>query len=473
MYPIVPIDFSEKMEAKYLEGQSLFYQKRYKRAIDLFSELTIQRSDQTQFQYYYALSLVNYLQFKTWLRRARILYTFKRFNHALISLVKAETIYPFGEEISVLKSTIQSAQKSHSPLEHLNKKEHKIFMNTNKRATQDLEKGKNEKALKLFALSLNLAPKSTVALEGYSEALKRYSAGQNEGKINNILKKARILYQKKKQIRALAKYKSVLRFDPANREAINRISELQKQITTAKIIAEKKELAKQYKNTGGRFIKEKKFQKAIEQYELGKALSPSFINWDSLVKEAHVLQRIADEKEKQKLNQKVEKNYNRGLAFVASEKYRNAITAFQQVVTDAKKLQRSFMVEQATDLLHKITRALVQKEEEKVSLESPYYNLVESLKSLGLKSLENSEFKSAQKSFSQIIDLFPYNRFANQYLAVCKIRINPAVKSQIMKGFIKEVRESLIVKKAIKAQRILDVILFIDKDYKGVKELKH
>ena len=459
-------------QENYLKGKSFFYQKRYLRSIDLFQVLSRKAPGEKKFQYYYSLSLVNYLQYKTWLDRAKTLHGFKRFNHALLSLAKAETIYPFGKEIQELKDQIEKDRNSHLPLSHLNKQELKIFKNTTRLARNRLKKGKNEKALKLFAQSLSLAPESTTALEGYNDAQKRFLAGQNEVKINILLKQARALYRSNKFVQALAKYNAVLRFDPANRESVGKITELQEKITTAKILARRRALANQYKKTGQNFVKNRAFQKAIEQYELGKVLLPDFARWDALIKEANALQRIFDKKEKQKLNERVERNYNRGLAFVASERYRDAITAFQRVVTDARILQRTFMVEQAQELLRKVRNALLQKEEEIVGFESPYYNLVQTLKAVGLKALETGKLKAALKTFTQIADLFPYNRFANQYLAVCKIRINPKTKNEIMKDFMKEAKEAWAAKEPIKARRTLDIILFIDKDYKGVKALE-
>ena len=466
------LDSSIGDQKKYLEGQAFFFQKRYKKAIDIFIELTERYPDHKKFQYYYSLSLISYLQFKIWLERAEVLYKFKRFNHALLFLSKAESIYPFGDSINNLKSEIKSVKNSHTPLEHLNKKEHKLFKDVVKRGTKKLKIGSNEAAFQLFSKALNLAPQSTTALEGYNEAQKRYLAGQYETKINIFLKQARNFNKVGKFIRALAKYKAVLRFDPANQESINEISKLKNNINIAKTLVAKKTLLKQYRNTGKKFIKEKKFNEGVEQYELGKSLSKNFINWDRLIKEAYLLQKIANEKEKQKLNQKIERNYNRGLAFIASKKYRYAITAFQQVVTDATKIQRTFMVEQAMDILKKITKALFKKDEEKVNRESPYYNLMQSLKVLGLKNIANKNFKLAGNYFDQIISIFPYNRFANQYLAVCQIKIDPQKKDRIMQDFIREAKESLVIKKRIKAERILDVLLFIDKNYKGVKKLQ-
>ena len=459
-------------QENYLKGKSFFYQKRYLHSIDLFQVLSRKAPGEKRFQYYYSLSLVNYLQYKTWLDRAKTLHGFKRFNHALLSLAKAETIYPFGKEIQDLKDQIKKDRDSHLPLSHLSKNELRIFKNTTKLARNELKKGNNEKALKFFAQSLSLAPESTTALEGYNDAQKRFLAGQNEAKINVLLKQARALYRSNKLVQALAKYNAVLRFDPANGESIGRISRLKGKISTAKVLTQRKALANQYRKTGQNFVKNRAFQKAIEQYELGKVLLPDFARWDALIKQANVLQGISDKKEKQKLNERVERNYNRGLAFVASERYRDAVTAFQQVVTDAQILQRTFMVEQAQELLKRVTNALIQKEEEVVGFESPYYNLIQTLKAVGLRALEAGKLKAALKAFTQIADLFPYNRFANQYLAVCKIRINPKTKDEIMKDFMKEAKGALAAKEATKARRILDIILFIDKNYKGVKALE-
>ena len=456
---------------RWSEAQSFFYQKRYPQAIALIENLLKKHPEDIKLQLYYSKALAQHLEFKSWFRRAQWLLSVNRFNHAMKALKQAEMIYPFHSSLASLKSDIIDEQESHEPLDGLNPQQTSFYERNYKKAKKRLNVGDNREALKLFAQALSIAPKASNALEGYSEAQKRFLAGQSQNKIKRMLKEARLFRARRQWVNALAKYKAIVQLDPANEESIEQIPDLEWKIENEKLLAQKVALSEQYKLTGKRFVYEKKFVKAIEQYQLGKEVLPKYTRWDSLIKEAERLQRIEDEKLRKELNKRIERNYNRGLVFIASEKYKDAVASFQQVVTDATKLQRFVMADQARDIIEKVTVAMARKEEEEVNIDSPYYDLVESIKALGLKALENKNYIKAKKNFEQILDLFPYNRLANQYLAFCKIKINPTNKDKILETFLEEIRFAIKTRQEIKAKRVLNIVLFIDKNYEPAKEL--
>ena len=287
-------------------------------------------------------------------------------------------------------------------------------------------------------------------------------ANQNTDKIKILLKEVKVLEEQKKWVQLLSKYRIIIKYDPANYTAIQKIKEIEKKINQEKTISQKKTLAKQYEATGKKFVKENEFSKAIEQYELGKEVLPDPSKWNSLIKTARKAQKVLDEKKRKELRKNIESNYNKGLAFSAGKRYREAISAFQRVIKDANFLGMLTYVEQTQELLKKVSNALVKQEEEFVNVQSTYYNLVQSLKTLGLRHIEKEDYKNARKFFEQITDLFPHNLFANRYIAVCKIKINPLISESLINDFIADIKKSIRRKDNTNAKRIIDVLLFID-----------
>ena len=462
----------EQKRYERFKAESFFYQKRYPEAIEVLKNLLKKYPSDPELELYLSKSKALYLEFKTWYQRAEWLLDENRFNHALQALREAEKVYPFFSQIKPLERKILSKQSSHDPIAELTPAQTVLFRKHQNTGQKKLNAGDNLGALQAFASALQIVPRASLALEGYNVSQKRFLAGQGIGKIKQLLAEARRYMAQKAWFNAYVKYRAVLALDPINIEAIEKLKELEDIIRQEKLSIQRKTLAKQYRLTGKNFVTRKKFAKGIEQYQLGQNTGPKHTNWDALIKEARELQEIENEKLRRKLNQRIETNYSRGLAFTASEKYVDAIAAFQQVITDATTLQRVATAEQAKELLGKVTTAATQKDEEEVNKESPYFDLIESIKALGLKALENGNYTEAKKYFEQILDLFPYNRFANQYLAVSKIKINPGTKEQVLKTFMNDANLAVRAQQYLKARSTLEIVLFIDKNHEPALTLK-
>ncbi len=465
-------ELDEDSQELWSEAQALYYQKRYDKALEAFNELNEKYPQEVKFELLLTNSLAELLKAKVWLERAKKLIELKRYNHALEAIKYAKQVFPFEEEVSKYYDTIQDIKTSHQPLADLNQSQKTIFDQSIENAEKKLKTGDYEAALKLYAKALEIASESTIALEGYSEAQKRLLVSQNQNKIKRLLKTAAKLESLSKLIEAKAAYESVLRLDPGNQKSLKSVLLLQKEIEEKRLLSQKRSLADQYFKTAKRNLKNKEFDSAIEQYELGRETLPDYTNWNKLILKASIAKEKAKRKREEKIRNKIDRDYRKGIAFLITEKFKEAISAFQSVLKSSKELNITSIIEPTEELLKKSKKALQTQEEEVVNKESPYYELVQSLKALGIRQLELGNFESAKKYFEKILDLFPHNRFANQNILVCRIKLEPGLSGQITLDFISEIKSSLRQKDYSKARRLLDIVRYIDSENTEIKKLK-
>ena len=454
------------------KAQELYYAKEYDNSIEIFDDLIEKFPTLVEFQELRAEAHIRSIQSKLWYTKAKLLVEQRRFNHAHEALKKSQMVSPFEAGLYRLSSIIAEGSKKDTIVQNLDKKSAQIFKANMENAQAKLDAGDNEGALRLYAQALELAPKATNAVEGYAESQKRFLAGQNQDKIITLVKDARQFTKSNRLVEALATYKAILHFDPVNREALENIEPIQKKLDEEKNAEQKRSLVEQYKNTGDKFLNQKQFDDALEQYELGREILPKFTDWKKLIKKVEHEKELDRQKQEREIKKAIDKNYNTGLAFLANEKFQDAVAVFQKVIDDAKKINLVSIIEPAELLLNRATLSLKIQEEEEISKESPYYDLIQSLKTLALQKIELRDYLSAKKHIEQILDLFPHNRFANQYIALIQIKENPSRASSIVNSFISEIKVAIKIKDFVATKRLFNIVLFIEPDNTDVLALK-
>ena len=443
-------------------AQEFFYQKKYEEVPPLLDKLIKIYPNETIFHGLKAEALILKDLSITWFQKSKELANERRFNHAREALQQAKKYSPSAINFSTLEAKIISGQTKDIVVNKLSSEQLKIFKLAMKAAKEKLDQGDNEQALRLYAEALELVPKATEALEGYAESQKRFLAGQNQEKILDLVDKANQCLKNDQFIQALAIYKSILQIDPVNKEALENIPVLQSKLEEERKVEQRKALVEQYKNTGDNYLKQNEFDEAIEQYELGKQLLPKYTNWKKLIQQVGYAEEEYRKKLEKEYRKVIDKKYNLGLVYLASEKFQDAVVLFQDVIETANKINLESIVDAAEILLNHSKLSLSIQEEEEVNKESPYYNLIQSLKILVLQKIEFGSYQEAQKHIQKILDLFPNNRFANQYLALCQIKTNATTSASAIEDFIDDINKALKVKDIVTTKRLLNIALFIE-----------
>ncbi|MDH5720679.1 MAG: hypothetical protein OEZ13_08695 [Spirochaetia bacterium] len=450
-------------------GMDFFYKKRYHQALEQFEEILETRFDDSGALFYYDETFALILSCELWLTRAKELSSQARYNQALESVIQAEKIYPFHPSINSIKDEINDMTETAKPLAHLAPEEQDIFYNTLHLGYASLEKGNNEEAINLFAKCLSLAPKSPEAIEGYNEAQKRFKEKAQREKLISFFNKAAVFESQKKYPMAVSVYEEILRISPGNSEAHEKKQRLEEMMRGQRDLAQKIQLAKEFLDSGNKHLTEKRFNEAIEQYELGLSTLPDFTNWDNLIAKVQKYKKSYEEKKFEEHIREINKSFEKGLFYYATEKYKKAISSFENVINISENyVQMSETKNQAKDYLRKAQENLQQREEEAVSAESPYYKLVQSLNALGFRQYEKKDYKSAKKYFSSILELFPKNKEAGLYYIICSIKIEPETKENVISELIEQIDASLKTSPS-EARRLIDIALQIDKNHPKIK----
>ena len=179
---------------------------------------------------------------------------------------------------------------------------------------------------------------------------------------------------------------------------------------------------------------------------------------DRLKKEYEEQQRVARLKT-------IDVQFEKGLIALNDAKYKDAIASFEEVL----------VLDPNNDLAKKYIQtakeAQDQIEEETVTEDSPYYSIVNSLAVSGKVLYDKGDYSESRRRWEKILDLFPKNRLATEYLLKCNIRINPQAFNEFSERYIAEGRTLLKDKNFRLALQKFEMIKSIQANYPGIDGL--
>ncbi len=449
-----------------------YHTKHYKEVASLSKKLLKEYPNNLEFAIVNAKARIQQMRTKTWLLNAKQLTKLKRYNHAIRAIDTAEKIDPMGASYSTQRRKIKFAKVFNFSFRRLDSQQKDTITSLLVLAKNNLNTGNNRDALQYYAKILHIVPEYTEAVEGHAIAKSRLLAGEVGKKIKILFKTGQTLEAQKKYFAAFTKYNAILKIDSSHLRALDRKIEMEKLVEQEKEIAEKKLIVEQYKQTGFKYQKTKQFDQAIEQFQLGQQILPDYTNWNQHIKVTQRLDKLEILKKQAISRKKLNKNYNEGLAYTATENFKLAVASFQEVVSLSKELKLPIMEKLATDLLIRARKALQIQGEEQVSVYSPYYPLIQSLFSLILRHMQLAQYEAGGKHLQTIIELFPYNKLANQYITLCEIKLNKELETEIVNNFLESTKKALKAKNLVLARRKYEILKFIAPNKPKVKELE-
>lgn len=458
-------------DAKREDAIELYYQKRYIEALDLFDEYLKKHPDDEEANVYYAECFSKNLETELLIDKAKKLMKQMRYNDALDALYEAKRISPYVIDIEVLIEKAEDEKRRAKPFEHLSPDELQEYKKKYSLGIKMLDEGKNEVALKLFARCLAIAPKSPEAIEGYNKANNLYKSQLHREKLYDIFKAADSLKAQKKYLLAISKYEEVLQYDPSNIKARNEISAINDIVQSEKEKSEKRREASLLFRSAKSYYDSRDYDKAIEQFTLGKEIDDSYTDWDGWVKRSRNAKEAYEKRIFEAKLKEIETKYESALFFLATEQYTEAIAQFDTVYRIAKKYQQKEMVKNANEFIKKIKDILKQKEEEVVSEESPYYELVQTLTALGIKEYEQKEYSKAKKYFENILELFPKNKVANKYFVLCNVQMQEGYSKKFLASIIPRIKSNIKANPS-EAKRLLDLAKNVDPNNPEISRLE-
>lgn len=401
------------------------------------------------------------------------LIAFEKYERADGELDEAEATFPGHPRIPELRDLIKKKRNDNTKqiLEKLPEAKRKGYEEQMEKAAAAMKVEKYAEAMHLYSGALKIAPESLDAKMGYAEAERMLNQEGSDKKLAGLFRQAEKLEKERRFAQAVSVYDQVLRIEPGNAHAIERraalIDFMQQQLSKG----ERKNLAREYLQSGNEAFRKTDYNFAIEQYRIGQALDPKLADWDALIKKALAAKKAQEENLFSDRLKELERRYQSAMLQLLLENYPAAIEDLEVVISIATQFKQDETRKHAEQLLQRAKEAMLRQDDEFITRDSPYYNFVQSLTSLGMTSYKNGDCVATQQHFGGITEIFPKNRISNQYILSCTIILNPDRKDGIVRDLIDTIYRTKDVN-AYEARRFFEILKFIDPTNPAIPQLE-
>jgi len=322
-----------------------------------------------------------------------------------------------------------------------------------------------EDAIKVWDEMLRLVPLDAVAGEGKRQA---------ELAINNRLKFEKIMaliatgeefFKQEKYIDSRNEFVQVLKLDEKNRVARDYIAKIEDILDEKRTYEQRRLQAEQFYIAGVNNLKTYEFTQAQDNLENALALIDNYKDARALLESIPQLKKEWEERQRLLRLQQIDKTFQEGLISLTEGRYRDAVSAFQATLTlDPKN-------ELARRYLSTALDALRVEEEEIINENNPYYSIVQPLIESGKRLYNQGNIAESREQWVKILNLFPQNRIATEYLLRCDLAKNPESFQKFAEKIVNDGNKLLADKKYNEAFKKFDLIATIDPQYPEIQNL--
>lgn len=328
-----------------------------------------------------------------------------------------------------------------------------------------VEQEKYEESIPEWKKALGIMPQDIYAKEELRKAELAVSNRIKFEKIKSLLASGRVFFDAKKYPDSLAEYKQVISLDPKNRDALNYIARIEKLSYEIETSAKKRIQAEQFYQSGMSNINSYDFDAALDDFNNTASLIPDYKDVQSRIKSIPQLKKnFADKLLRDKLVE-IDKEFNNGLFYYSQANYKDALISFERTI----KLDPNN--ETAIGFAKRVKEALKQQQEEVIDETSPYYDLVSSLIANGKILYEKGRYAESEENWRKILNLFPQNVIAAQYLARCQIKTDPRRFKEYTDKLAAEGRELLDKKDNARALKKFEILKSVNPEYPDIANL--
>lgn len=324
---------------------------------------------------------------------------------------------------------------------------------------------KYEEAIGYWKKTLGIMPQDAYARE---ELRKAELAVENRNKferIRSLLIAARLLFEQQKFPDSIAEYRQVIAIDPKNREALDSIGRIEKIIFEQENAEKRRLQAEQFYVSGLANLNANNFDAALDDFKNTAALIPDYKDVRSRIDGMSALRSRYEERQRRLRLQEIDREFQNGLVFFSQAQYSLALASFE------KTLQLDPNNATALRFLNTTKEALQQQQEEMVDQTSPYYDLVTSLITNGKLLYDMGKYRESQENWEKILNLFPKNLIATQYLARCQLKTDPEKFNTFAESLVADAKAFIEKKNPREALRRYELLKAIAPDYPQIDRL--
>lgn len=269
----------------------------------------------------------------------------------------------------------------------------------------------------------------------------------------------------KKYGSARKEYEQILIVDPKNKDAKEFIGQIDDILDKQKTLELRRINAENAYRTGIENLKNDNFDLAEDNFKEALSMIKKYKDTEARLASIPALKKAYLQRIKRRQNAELDKQFQNGLFAMSRGDYKDAVAAFQKMITiDPKNENALKYVQIAKD-------ALKQQQEEFVDENSPYYDIVNPLIVSGISLFEAGKYNESIKRWEQIKSIFPKNKIAGKYLLMCQFKLNPETYKRFAGQTIEQGKKLLKDKKYEQALYNFELIKEIDPKYPQIDRL--
>ncbi len=328
-----------------------------------------------------------------------------------------------------------------------------------------MDEGRYQDALDSWESILKLMPEHIEAIEGKRQATIAIENVIRYENIKKFIASGLLLFGQENYKESRQEFMSALQLDPENNTAQDYIEKIDEKLNEKKRYEQRLREAETFYASGLRNLKDNKYDEARDDLENVIALIENYKDAKQRLASLPGLRGEYEKREREKRLRMIDEQFQSGLIALAESRYEDAISAFENTLKldPGNKLAPAY-IQRAKD-----AQKLV--EEEVVDDNSPYFNVVNSLIVSGKKLYDSGKYAESQNRWEQILQLFPSNRIANEYMFKCELRQKPEQRDVLLRKIADEGDSFMKKKEYRNAYRRYELVKSIDPAYPDINAL--
>ena len=312
---------------------------------------------------------------------------------------------------------------------------------------------------------LAFLPQNIEAIEGKRQAELAIENAIRYESIRRYMASGVALFNQDEFNLARQEFINVLQLDPANTAADEYIDRIDERLNEKRRLEQRMRQAEIFYASGINNIRENNFNEARDDFENAIALVPDYKDSRARLSSLPGLRREFERRERERRLRLIDTEFQNGLIALTQQQYQEAISAFEKTLNlDPENQLAAVYIQRAKE-------ALKQIEEEIVDDNSPYFDLVNSLVVSGEKLFNEGKYEESKKRWEKILELFPKNRKATEFVLKCEMKLNPERRETFAQRLVGEGNELLGKKEFRDAKTKFELVKSFYPEYPDIDNL--
>lgn len=493
-FSAVPYSYAQSVRAMDQEAQKHFDDKEFSKAVAIWlnildlepDNVEIQRKiemlydmkqrkdielERAKFNFKLARrDLINNRDEKTSLRNAQsnLNAAREKASIAFESFVVAYRIDPRDPEMQFLREEMQKLERfivSEDTRLKVTIAQRERFDALKALALTAMDQRRYQDSLKHWEEILSFLPQNIEAIEGKRQAGLAIENAIRYESIRRFMASGIALFNQEEFNLARQEFINVLQLDPANSAADEYIDRIDDRLNERRRLEQRMRQAEVFYASGLNNLRENRFNEGRDDFENALALVPDYKDSRQRLLSIPGLRADFERRERERKLRLIDTEFQNGIIALTQQQYQEAISAFEKTLSlDPENQLAQVYIQRAKD-------ALLQQEEEIVDNNSPYFDLVNSLVVSGEKLYNEEKYEESKKRWEKILELFPKNRIATEFVLKCEMKLNPERRETFAQRLVSEGNELLEKREFRDAKTKFELVKSFYPEYPDINNL--